>query len=171
MASEKRNANIYAVFLLSGLLSLCILSGCGSGAGSGEDADQAHKNTKIISAKLHLRGEPNGYRGKALEFVLNRKLEENSEVRYRIAIESKTGFTIDGQGFLTTPRSFDEPAEKWLINIFLWIPRHDNRQLRKGVEEEINPGNIKELRIKLMEKQSGFSKETKVIASRTFSNL
>ena len=127
----------------------------------------------IIEAKLNADGEPDGFRGKAIEFVLDRVLEENSEVSYEIEIETNSGFLISGDGFLTTPRSLDQPTERWLINVYLWVPRGDPLRIWNKVEEEVIPGNIKQLKIRLTEKQIGFSKPTTftVIADKVFNNL
>lgn len=123
-----------------------------------------YNDIKIVSCKIHPDGEPNNFRGKALEFVLDQVLNENSDVSYIIKIETQTGFILNGDGFLTTSRTFDQPTEKWLINIFLWHRRHDPHEKWEKIEKEVNPGNIRRLHIILKTRE-------KVIAERIFESL
>lgn len=172
MTLQNTNIAKLILFIFSMMILMSTLSSC-DGESEKTNLNEVTINVEIVSAKLHRYGEPDGYRGQAIEFVLSRILDENSEVRFKIDIETHTGFTISGEGFLTTPRSLDQPTEKWLKNVYLWIPRHDPLELRKGVEEEVKPGNIKQLRIQLTERRVSFSKPTTVtiIADRVFSNL
>lgn len=132
-----------------------------------------HSDQNIITdLTLHADGEPDNYRGKALEIVLNKLLEENSEVSYLIEIKTKTNFTISGSGFLTTRGTYDSPKENWLINVYLWHGRHDPPEQREKIEKEVIPGNIESIHIKLVEdKVSFFSSGEEVLSDATYHDM
>lgn len=119
----------------------------------------------IADLILHADGEPDNYRGKALEIALNELLEENSEVSYFIEIKTKTDFTISGSGFLTTRGTYDSPKENWLINVYLWHGRHDPPEKKEKIEKEVVSGNIESIHIKLVEDKIGFFSSSEEIVS------
>ncbi|MGV6830893.1 MAG: hypothetical protein ACWA5P_04910 [bacterium] len=130
------------------------------------------KKGVIERVQIYKDGEPNDYRGKAMEITLNTVLEENSKVDFEVEIKTKSGFNHKWKGFLTTRNTYDQPSKIWLRNIYLSLSRHATTEKRKRLETEVVPGNIQSLYIKIIEERLGFfSSENEVIGKHTFYDL
>jgi hypothetical protein len=158
---DVKYSQFYAVWMILALFTFAQTS-------YGNDSDEI----TITSVKLYPDREPGGFRGKALELVLDTTLKDNSDVDYLIDIETHSGFSISGTGFLTSRSTYDNPTKRWLKNIYLWVRRHDPPELRARIRDEVVPSNIKRLRIQLIEDQSGlFSTSEVVVTDQIFENL
>jgi len=126
----------------------------------------------IKSVRLYPDGEPDGFRGKALELVFERTLIVDSVVRYHIDVETKSGFSFDGSGWLTNNQAWEQPEDTWLINLYLFSTDDNFESLHDEFENYVVPGNIKTIRIKIVERIRGWgSSGDEVLADTVYTDL
>ena len=130
----------------------------------------SHEKKNIITdIKLHKNGEPNNFGGKALQLNLDRALDENSNIKYQITIKTKSHFTLENEGWLTTSTHYDNPEKVYLFNVWNWLGRHASNDKRKRTQVEVIPGNIDYIHaIILQEKLGLFGKRNIVLADVTY---
>ena len=117
----------------------------------------------IEEVKIYGNDELSDYRGKPIEFTLAEKPQRRT-VTYTIKILTDTGFEARGHGFIVSAGFYYDQTNKILENMYLWVPRHDGTEIRRIISEEVNPGNINIVEIRLFENK-------KEIAQFNFKNL
>ncbi len=108
------------------------------------------KQIEIISVEILEKGEPDGFRGKAVRITTREKLERRT-VTYKIKIFTNNGFEVNGNGHLSSMSSPHEPTDTVLENMYLWVPRNDKDDLWRVITEEVKPNNVKSLQISIFE--------------------
>ncbi len=145
--------SLYIVVLFSAI------SGC-----DGDFKDiPAKKKIEIISVEILKKGNPDGFRGKALVITTSEILQRRT-VTYKIKIITHNGFEVKGNGYLSSMSSPHEPSDTVLENMYLWVPRHDENDMWRIITEEVKPNNVKSLHISISEKN-------KELASFVFNDL
>lgn len=121
------------------------------------------KQIEIISVEILKEGNPDDFRGKALKITTSEKLERRT-VTYKIEIITNNGFEVKGDGFLSSMSSPYELSDIVLENMYLWVPRHDEDDMRRVIREEVKPNNVNSVHIRIFESK-------KELARFVFTNL
>lgn len=110
----------------------------------------SNKPIEILSVNIFKKGEPEGYRGKALQ-ITTKDILQRRTVTYKIKIITKNGYEVDGSGYLSSMSAPYDLTDKVMQNMYLWVPRNDTSDMWRIITDEVNPGNIKLLQISLFE--------------------
>jgi len=137
---------IHAISIL--ILISSLITGCGN------DFLSAPKKEPVVITSIEVlnKGEPDGYRGKAIRIGTANKIR-NRTITYTINIETKNNFKVSGGGYLSSRNSPHPATDTILENMYLWVPRHDESDMWRIITEEISPGNIKDMKIILSESE------------------
>jgi len=127
------------------------------------------KTGVIESAKLYPDREPDGFKGKALEIVLIELVDGKRDIDFVVDIKTKTGFAFTWRSFLTL--SPDKPKKKWLKNLHNKHGRGTTDEDRAGLRNEVVPGNIERLQIKIIETVGIFFRKEKIIGTITLNDV
>ena len=129
-------------------------------------------NSLVTGVQLFPDGEPDGYRGKALKVNFTAPLERNRKLAYTMTFTSKSGHVYKHQGSFHTSFSSSKPKSFQLVNLYLSVGRYDPPEKRAKLKSEIVPGNIKTMKMVVVETVNGiFSTKKETLVDHTFKNL
>lgn len=128
-----RNQGLILGGFLLAMLLLVLINILVPFGGGKKQASPAAK-LQIVSAKMH----PATSDGKRhLEFTVSQPI--SADTSYKVILGTKTGYVIDGTGLLTTKERPAGPT--FLINV-MELPRFDQPDKKKMIEEHVKAGNI-----------------------------